>query len=235
MRYLVWRFGWQRASPIVVRLREGPWIKVRPAPSTDLITAFEIFVSQLYEPPSPLPDVSCICDLGANVGYSVVSFCHRFPNARVFAFEPHPVHAQLVRDHLALNHLTARVELLPVAAGTAASTAWLTDNESSSEVREQSTTGAHQIAVMDWLAWAGTRVIDLLKIDIEGSEKPLLADPRFRQLQVRLLVLEWHFDATGGSLHEAQLALAAAGYEMIHSVQDTPHCLLVWARRKAAS
>ena len=59
---------------------------------------------------------------------------------------------------------------------------------------------------------------DLVKIDIEGAEWALLADPRFAGARPSVLVLEYHRD---GSPHpnEAQAAedaLLSAGLEVVH-------------------
>jgi len=37
--------------------------------------------------------------------------------------------------------------------------------------------------------------VDLLKKDVEGSEFELLADPRFAQFDIDIIVLEWHVTA----------------------------------------
>jgi hypothetical protein len=47
------------------------------------------------------------------------------------------------------------------------------------------------VDVVDIFDELSDRAIDILKIDIEGSEHPLLADPRFAKLRVRFLVMEW--------------------------------------------
>jgi hypothetical protein len=50
--------------------------------------------------------------------------------------------------------------------------------------------------MVDFFESVGTQTIDILKIDIEGGEFALLGDPRFENLQVRNLVMEYHDNET---------------------------------------
>ncbi len=58
-----------------------------------------------------------------------------------------------------------------------------------------------------------------MKIDIEGAEWGLLADPRFAALQPRVLVLEYHEDGCPGPdpAQVAEEALRGAGLEVVHA------------------
>jgi hypothetical protein len=75
----------------------------------------------------------------------------------------------------------------------------------------------------------------LLKIDIEGSEWSILADPRLSELQARVLVMEWHWRfAPVPDAHTAALTfLTGAGYKVYHDRVDLPHghTGLIWAGR----
>jgi hypothetical protein len=76
--------------------------------------------------------------------------------------------------------------------------------------------------------------VDLLKIDIEGAEWRLLADPRFASVPARAIALEYHPhdcpDADPGTL--ARRLLAEAGYQTLETEFDLPpgHGML-WAWR----
>jgi hypothetical protein len=77
--------------------------------------------------------------------------------------------------------------------------------------------------------------VDLLKIDIEGSEWSILADPRLSDLRARVLVMEWHWRfAPVPDAHAAALAfLIDAGYEIHGDRVDPPrgNTGLIWASR----
>jgi hypothetical protein len=84
--------------------------------------------------------------------------------------------------------------------------------------------------VVDIFPVLSGRRIDLLKIDIEGSEYQILSDSRFGSLDVRAIVMEWH-------------ARAGYGYDWVHKklselgfrVEDLfaePSHGMIWALRE---
>lgn len=227
VRYLAWRVIGQR--PLTVRLKTGERVVLRKPPATDLDTANELFVQQCYRSPRPFASdaVRQVIDLGANVGYSVVHWLRQFPEARVVAFEPHPAHCRQIRRHLQLNGGVGRVTLVEAAAGTAAGAAILTDEENRSSL-----IGAAEgltVPVVDLFATVGGEPIDLLKMDIEGAEYPLLADPRFADLRPRVVVLEWHtIPALASGPEWCERRFAEYGYGTTRTWDAGDHGIL-WA------
>jgi hypothetical protein len=118
-RYLGWRAG-GRPGPVQLQARSGPRFELRPTRfggrgNSDYGVAYEIFVHDFYRLPEGLDpaQVRLVADLGANVGFSVLHWLHRFPACRVIAFEPHPGHVEQARRNLALDGRAERVELHP--------------------------------------------------------------------------------------------------------------------------
>ena len=70
---------------------------------------------------------------------------------------------------------------------------------------------------------------DLVKLDVEGSEWPLLRDARLAALDARALILEWHGGAGAGE--DAKRALEAAGFEVQLDELLVPGSGLLWAWR----
>jgi FkbM family methyltransferase len=194
LRYLAWRAGLLGKRSIALRLARGDRLIVRPQPTTDLQTAMEIFFCEAYRSPRSLPAdrVRTIVDLGANVGYSLVYFSREFPQATIEAFEPHPQHVHQVRCHVAANGLEGRVTVHAAAAGNQSCQMYLLDAENQSTLVSRDGAGRYEVPVVDWLAAAAGQEIDLLKMDIEGSEYAILFDPRFAQMKVANVVIEWH-------------------------------------------
>jgi FkbM family methyltransferase len=235
-RYLFWRAV---GSCFTLRLwlRSGVRILLRPSPSHDLATAWEVFALDLYAPPPSLaPEaVRLVVDLGANVGYSCLYWLRAFPNARVLAFEPHPVHLEQLRKNLELNHWSGRADLVAAAAGTTSGSGRLTDGGAGSSLLMKTGFASLPVPVVDWFEHVGGRTIDLLKMDIEGSEYDLLADPRFAQLDVRVLVLEWHMTAERPDGQAWCLErLHQLGYETRPVCDEGDHGIL-WANRTRLS
>jgi FkbM family methyltransferase len=229
-RYALWRLGGGK-RPIDLDLASGLRLRMGSLATTDYDVAWQLFWRGDYESPKQLHDVRRIVDLGANVGYSCLYWCQRYPQSQVTAFEPHPAHLDAIQENLAMNGLLDRVKVVGAAAGTNERHSYLTDGRSSSTVTDQP--AAFQIRVLDiFCEQELANKIDLLKIDIEGSEYEILSDPRFAELNVRAMVVEWHNspehpDGLTWCLHKLQ----SLGYETHSGAEDPPLAGLVWAFR----
>jgi FkbM family methyltransferase len=236
LRYLAWRAGLGAGGPLTVRLANGRCLILRPPPATDLNTAMEIFFCGAYQPPRSLAAerMRMIVDLGSNVGYSIVYLSQMFPEARIDAFEPHPTHVRQIHQHVEANALRDRVTVYAVAVGARARRMLLSDAENRSTLVGESGVGRIEVPVVDWLALAAGQPIDLLKMDIEGSEYEILLDPRFEALSLSVanLVVEWHRTPEhpdGGA--ELARRLQDLGYQVEPGVQNAEAGLL-WSYRR---
>lgn len=235
LRYVCWRLARCR-HPLTAAMIHGTRITMRPLPASDYGVAYEVFQDQIYRSPFPetLQDVRRIVDVGANVGYSCLYWAALYPQARILAFEPHPRHIELLRGHLRMNGLEDRTTVHEAAAGTAAGEAWLTDSRSSSKLVGRPWHPDRQVIpvkVVDFFQTVGPGPIDLLKVDIEGGEYSLLSDPRFSQLAVRLLVVEWHqTQQQPDGRSWCTQRLSELGYQ-VQPTQDIGVSGLIWGRR----
>jgi FkbM family methyltransferase len=220
---------------LTVRLKSEQALIIRKPPAKDIDIAYEIFVPDIYQCPKQLDvkDVRKIVDVGANVGYSCIYWLHHFPDSQVIAFEPHPAHVRQINLHLQINHVAERVTLLASAAGTQAGQMFLTDMGPESALLAASSHNTISVPVVDWFTEIGKEQIDLLKIDIEGSEYPLLADTRFESLKIKICVLEWHntSDYPDGRTWCIN-RLTQLGYSVLPGKIDRPPAGLLWAFRK---
>lgn len=192
LRYLAWVLL-RRRWTITLQFRDRLRFRLRPHSklATDHGVVYEIFVHDMYRPALKLgqAEVRHIVDLGGNAGFSVLRFLSWFPNAQVLAMEPYPQHAQALRENVALNGWSQRVDLKQAAAGPSPGRATLSDQGASSQL------GAEQgidVELLDVFPLLLGRRIDILKIDIEGAEHPILDDPRFDRVDARCVLLEWH-------------------------------------------
>jgi FkbM family methyltransferase len=193
-RYLAWR-AIRSDSILEVQMRGGSRIAFRPDPPYgDLRTVYEIFIGGAYVSPKALPEQRprFIVDVGANLGYSILYWTDRHPDAEILAFEPHPAHLRLLYQHLDVNGLTRKVRAEACALSNRSFDAFLVDLGCESALTTEPGVDHVPIKVRDFYSEIGQRHIDLLKIDIEGGEYPILEDPRFENLPVRTIVLEWH-------------------------------------------
>jgi FkbM family methyltransferase len=224
-KYLLWRTLAPR-SPVELCLRSGLRIKFRSLSATDYGVAWDIFLRGCYQCPETISQIKNIVDLGANVGYSCLFWCHQYPKARVTAFEPHPKHVTAIAEHLSANHFSDRVDVVEAAAGVAEGEAYLSDAGSSSAIT--STETGYAVPVVDFFRVV-TRPIDILKIDIEGGEYGMLADERFGSLGARTVVVEWHkIDGRPDGREWCQVRLRSFGYRTAIGTEDLPLAGLVW-------
>jgi FkbM family methyltransferase len=146
--------------------------------SSDMDVFNQIFVEDEYACIRGIDSPALIFDLGANVGYSTAYFLNAFPAAMVVAVEPDPANFEVCRANLAPYGSRARAvcgavwsscSRLALSRGTFGD-----GREWASEVREPAEQPGTE-AVQGWdipslLRLTGKEQIDLLKVDIEGSE-----------------------------------------------------------------
>jgi FkbM family methyltransferase len=204
LKYLLWRSGGLGRGELTTRLASGDRLVLRPPPTNDLDNAMEIYVFRVYEPLPELANqqIDRIVDLGANIGLSVLYFAGRFPQAQIEAYEPHPVHLAQIRRQIEANGIASRVELFAAAAGTREGEVFLTDAQMQSAITDESRPGNLRVPMVDWVARERGKRIDLLKIDIEGSEYDLLLDHRFAEVRPTHIVFEWHARPSRPQGHE---------------------------------
>jgi FkbM family methyltransferase len=153
----------------------------------------EIFTAGSYEPPTQVEPLLRgplrILDLGANVGLFGLYALQRWLGSTLESFEPDPENYALL-ERTAAPHARWRIheaavsndaEPIRFAIGQYA--------EGRAAIAED-----HAITVpcADLFAFTDARHFDLIKMDIEGGEWPILTDARLARLPVRVLVMEWH-------------------------------------------
>jgi FkbM family methyltransferase len=231
LTYATWR-AFRLQSRLEIELRKGGRILMRPLPAEDYGSAMEVFLDEVYKyPRAPLRPPLNIVDLGSNIGCSCLYWLRQFPESRVTAFEPHPIHLELLRSNLARNGLADKVTLHAAAAGTRSTKAFLTDQGLSSRIAGRGEPSCYSVTIVDFFSAIGSAPIDLLKIDIEGTEYELLSDERFSALPVRTLVMEWHptDQHPGESGAEwCRQRLSAAGY----TVEEREGFSVMWGFRQ---
>lgn len=163
---------------------------------TSDIPAFEqVFITQEYDF-DPGCDPSIIIDAGANIGLGSAYFANRYPAARILAIEPEPENYQMLKKNAALYE-----NVTPIKAAL-----WFEDTELNIfdqgqgewayTVGEENLGGIGKtmaLSIPHLMAAYDLPYIDILKVDIEGSEKELFTSNYEEWLpKVRVLVIELH-------------------------------------------
>ncbi len=159
-----------------------------------------------------------LLDIGANIGYMSASFLHRIPRSRVLAVDPQPGVVDFLRANL--EPFKDRAQVAPVALSDRNGEASFSIDEVNRGASRITTTGKGDVTVETWtpdrlIETYGIAKVDIIKIDVEGHEEPVLralngAIARFRP---RLIMFEDYTDkaAPTGAIG-AQLS--ALGYEI---------------------
>jgi FkbM family methyltransferase len=207
------RLGWH--DGVSVRLHPPNLlhpIELRLA-STDAEVYEQVLADEQYAAVADINAVGVIVDCGASAGYTSAYLLSRFPQARVVAIEPYPANAALCRRNLApYGSRAAVIE----AAIWRQCTRLVLDHSGGNEwgvrVRAARPGETGEIEAID-LPSLGLDRIDLLKIDIEGSEADLFAGDTDRWLpSVSNIAIEFH-----GNACEQQFRIAMAAYRWVES------------------
>jgi len=209
-------------------LRSGGKVCLRPR-TDDLLTFNEVYHRGSYALPegvrSILPPSPRVLDIGANIGMFTAWIAHEL-DCSVVAIEADQTHLPALEQSVRVNRLNAEVHC--VAAATAPGVVRIASDFIHSHITTDGTgTTVQAIDVFPYLENA-----DLVKMDIEGAEWPILSDPRMPGLPVRGWVMEWHAtDAhpAGVAEGDAEQLLVAAGFRIIERYAESKTCGMLWA------
>lgn len=163
--------------------------------TTDVANFHENFLHDEFDLP-PLLEPKLIVDAGANVGYSALFFLNKYPQAKVIAIEPEDTNfGQLVKncgDYPNFQGINSGIWIencyIKIKNPEASKTAF---QITKAEVGEK---GAFLATTIDKvLLDSGFDKIDILKIDVEGTEKELFEGNYHNWIEkVKVLIIELH-------------------------------------------
>jgi FkbM family methyltransferase len=177
-----------RGSEVSIAVRHG---------TPDVLVLDEIFSQREYDFPGPVLDAlepagtgPRVVDLGANIGLFGAWVLTHFPDAAILAIEADPANAAVHAQTISANGRTGDWKLLRAVAGTRRGAArFAAGSFALSHLANEGEAGA-EAPVED--VFDHSEGVDLLKIDIEGAEWAVLADPRFATVAARGIVVEYH-------------------------------------------
>jgi FkbM family methyltransferase len=237
LRFAVRSLSSRGLEPLVLR-DSGRIIHVRRR-SGDLVMLHQIVGRNVYRLPDEVRDrlhrvgrPIRAADLGANIGFFTMKLLEDFADAQVLAVEADPQNASVFARTLGANGLQSQVQLAQAAASDRPGTVEFAagDYFLSRVVEGDELPNAIKVPKIDVLPLLAGR--DLLKIDIEGSEWPILRDVRFKDLEAVALTLEWHSRGCPGAdpRSAAEEALTDAGFTVRHQHSEGD-CGTLWAWR----
>jgi FkbM family methyltransferase len=189
----------------------------------------QIFVNGEYDSPYPgMPRL--IIDAGANVGYATVRFASLYPGASIIAVEPQ-------RDNFDLLCQNARPfpGVRTLMSGVWPRTAALVidnpnDRPWAFRVREArpEESSFPAVSIADLLRESGAPTLDILKLDVEGTEYDLFSDPGCHDWldRTNMLFVETHDHQRPGCRRVLEDAIARHAFEQSQVGEN-----LVYVRR----
>jgi FkbM family methyltransferase len=164
---------------------------------SDALVVREIWVENVYRvSESDIDDTYRVIDLGANIG-AFSAFCMSL-GANVTAVEPQPGNRKLLTENLkaAAKVSGKKYRILPLAVDAEAGEVRISDGHGGSRLGDDGDL-VEAVTLHDIYELAGNPYCDVLKIDVEGSEYPILLNaPQDVLRKARYITLE--FDAEPG-------------------------------------
>ncbi len=178
------------STPQPIKLRKLKHeITVRPG-TNDLDTILQSVVREEYGCQIASEDIKVMVDAGAFIGDTAAYFLSRFPRLKVWALEPQADNYSLAAMNLA--PYGQRVTLLPYGLAAASGEACFDGAATGGSLSSKGNV-VNVISMPDLLERYQISHIDLLKIDIEGGEKDVLAPYTSNWLNcVDMLMVELH-------------------------------------------
>jgi len=146
-------------------------------------------------------DTPFIIDCGAHIGISVLYFKHKFPGARILAFEPDKNSFDILQENVKRNNLV-HVQLVNKAvsdfSGEAIMYGDFSRNAESVGNTLKQKWGAREgfsqnhVEVTNLLPYIGSSRVDYLKLDVEGTELEVLRQIEPHMKQIKKFFIEFH-------------------------------------------
>lgn len=178
----------------------------------------EIFARRLYE--IPRQTSPRIIDGGANIGLAALFFRKRHPDARITCFEADPAVAGYLRENLNAGGADD-VEVIEAALWSEDGSLTFSGEGSDAGRVGESGAGTRKQVRAARLSPYLQEPVDLLKLDIEGAELPVMRECRDALGPVRRVFVEYHsFEKEPQCLDELLAILRAAGFRVAVTVSD---------------
>ena len=209
------QLGWLPPGERTLELRNGLKFRCR-ANTADINQAVAVGLAREY-PASlveTLPPGATVLDLGAHIGSFAILAARLRSDITIHCYEPSSDNSRLLRQNLALNRLEGRVVTHRAAVSDGDGPVQLrvsgpTDAFDVTAGRVGGETASEQVpaqTLRSILREIGAERLDLLKMDVEGSEYAVLESSPDAVARCHIVVMEWHDDPRGRRTDEWLIA-----------------------------
>ncbi|MBB1286739.1 FkbM family methyltransferase [Flavisolibacter sp. BT320] len=198
----------------------------------DFFTYEEVILRKSYDISFPFTPKTII-DGGGNIGLTAAFWATQYPEATIVTLEPDSGNFEMLR-----RNTGAYPNIQPIQAGIWPKTGHLLvkdighgDNGLVVEETSPDTPGAvPALSIGDILAKMGWPTVDLLKLDVEGSEKEIFSHDYEQWLpKVRVLIVEMHDRMKKGSskavfktINQFDFSFEVAGENVVFTNEQWP-------------
>ncbi len=167
--------------------------------TSDVPTFSQIFIHKEYDFPINFQP-KLIIDAGANVGYAAIWFANQFPNSQIIAVEPEKSNFDLLKINTSKYK---NIKLVNAAIWSKQTNLKLVKSHfpwsghwdfQIKETKHQNQNSLKAVTIGDILKQTSRQTIDILKIDIEGSEKEIFSNHNSQSWleKTKMIIIELH-------------------------------------------
>jgi FkbM family methyltransferase len=221
---LYWKFRYGKTDELNLSELTYP-IYMKPN-SIDNHSFYEIFLKEDYNLHLPIQnnDVRFIIDAGANIGFSAVYFANKFPNATIVAIEPDKENFKWL-----LKNTSSYDSIIPINGAVwnkdvfmeIVDEGWGTRGYMVVETEIETEGSIKGVSISTLLEAYQKDSIDILKLDIEGSEKEVFESNFESWLpKTKCLIIELHDRMKPGCSISVQQAISNYSFEEFESGEN---------------
>lgn len=210
-----------KIQPYWVELGSGYKVNIDSLVTLSLFE--EIFVEQVYSSPFDILDhIDFIVDLGANRGLFMVYAYHKYKvkgganPLKIVCVEPVKENFRSLLQHIEVNNLSSNVKPVNGVVTNQRSGQVLFNYYSRHHVTGSILSGKvgkrFPVDIIDLAQQLGDQWIDILKVDVEGSEQDFLTEYADILLKTRVLIIEFHRDLVDHKVCQAIITDSGFSY-----------------------
>jgi FkbM family methyltransferase len=194
----------------------------------DIWSVKEAFIDRFYEKYGcQIGEEWTVMDIGAGLGEFTLFAAASHPSNRVLAFEPFAESFALLQENIAQNHIQ-NIEAYPLAIWGKSGSLLLDlsggeplqlQSSQNAAAAETASDGHHRqvdcSSLSDIFERLNVAQLDLLKLDCEGAEYPILFQTEPRALEkIRRIVMEYHDQIRGNNHRDLEQFLTQRGFRV---------------------
>jgi len=211
------------SGPYLIQLKQsGLCFKTRSA--MDIWSIKETCLDRFYDRyATAIQPGWTVIDIGGALGDYALFAAWQQPECRVYTFEPTAESYKLLKENMRLNPGVRNVEALPLAVWSHATEIVIDTvlGEASQYISREAGTASRQetrvqgVSMQEALERCGIERCQLLKMDCEGAEYPILFHTPDETLQkIERIVMEYHDNAGEYTHRDLEKYLSAKGYRV---------------------